>query len=426
MPRPDLLLHIGMTKTGSTAVQRVLAKHRARLAELGVCYPASPGAGGNHVMLPAFACEPPKHARFNPNDWGGILPEAAIARFQRAFAAEMSVLPSATRLVLLSAEQCSALLTTREEIARLHALLAPHGARIRVLVYLRRQDAHYASAWLEGLRAGASQPRRLPAGGPEVHPRYDYAGLLDRWASVFGSNAVVPRIYEAGSLVGGDVVADLLAAADIPLELREDDQDRRANASLDPSGIALLERMQPRLGALAGTLRVRFVEALGRALPGPGWKPPASEAAAFLARFDEVNEEVRRRWFPDRPRLFLEEPRDDAGASDPDPLGAAMALLTLMLQEGASREAALHARIAGLHRRASQPEDAARAWRAVLRSDPTHPAAHHALAEAALAEGDHRTAEAHLGRIEAAHPGHALAGRLRQKLRPAPPAPKPG
>jgi tetratricopeptide (TPR) repeat protein len=184
--------------------------------------------------------------------------------------------------------------------------------------------------------------------------------------------------------------------------------------------------MQPRLGALAGTLRVRFVEALGRALPGPGWKPPASEAAAFLARFDEVNEEVRRRWFPDRPRLFLEEPRDDAGASDPDPLGAAMALLTLMLQEGASREAALHARIAGLHRRASQPEEAARAWRAVLRSDPTHPAAHHALAEAALAEGDHRTAEAHLGRIEAAHPGHALAGRLRQKLRPAPPAPKPG
>jgi hypothetical protein len=414
-PRPNILLHIGMTKTGSTAVQRVLAKRRDALAAQGVCYPVSPGPGGNHVMVPAACCEPAKHARFNPNDWRGLSPADAVARFRRDFAAEMAALPEGTRLVLLSAEQCSALLTTAEEIGRLHALLAPHAARIRVLVYLRRQDAHFASAWVEGLRAGSDAPPAFPAGGPETQPRYDYAAMLARWEAAFGEGAVEPRIYERRDLKDGDVVSDLLAAAGIALDIPGDDPDRRANASLHPDAIALLRLMRPKLAALPGPLRVRFVEALGRALPGPGWRPPAAEAAAFLARFAAVNEAVRRRWFPARPALFTEAPADGP-AAEADPLSAALAMLSQDLQEAAAREAALQARIATLQSRLGVAEEEAKAWRAALRAAPDHPQAHHGLALLALAAGDRATAEAHLARLRAAHPAHTLTTRLARRL----------
>jgi hypothetical protein len=415
-----MLLHAGMTKTGTTSVQRILGKRRAALAAQGVCYPVSPGAT-NHVLLPAACCAPEKRRLFNPNDWQGLAPQAAIDRFRRDFAAEMDALPEATRLVLLSAEQCSALLTTAEELDRLRELLAPHAARIRVLIHLRRQDSHFASAWLEGLRAGSEAPPALPQAGPDRLPRYDYAAMLDRWAAAFGTDALLPRIYERASLAGGDVVEDLLNAAVIALEVPADDPDRQANASLDPGAIALLRLLQPRLRDLPGPLRVRVVEAIGRALPGRGWRPAAAEATAFLARFAAVNESARQRWFPGRPALFAETPADPP-AAEADPLDAACTLLLDEVQAGARREAALHARLGQLRRERGETQWATQAFRTALRCDADQPVAHVGLAELALAAGDRDSAAAHLARLREVAPTHPAVARLTKRLAAQAPA----
>jgi hypothetical protein len=408
------VLHIGMTKTGSTALQRVLAKRRPELAAMGVCFPVSPGRAGNHVMLPAAACEPAKHARFSPNDWDGLPPDAAVARFRRDFAREMATLPKATRLLLLSAEQCSALLTTEEEVARLRDLLAPHSSRIRVLVYLRRQDAHYASAWVEGLRAGNTTPMALPQAGPEALPRYDYAAMLDRWAAIFGERAVEPRIYEHASLAAATWWPMCCRRPASPSTCRPTIPTARANASLDPSAIALLQRMQPR----------------SRALPGPSasassrrWAAPCpaaagartDDAAAFLARFRGANEAVRRRWFPSRPALFAEAPAPPPRPPPPTPRTPRSTCSPRCW----SRAARARGRCSPASPRCSCARGVRRRRRILARRPPRRagPAeAHAGLAEQALAAGDRATAAAHLARLRSAHPSHAATLRLARRL----------
>jgi tetratricopeptide (TPR) repeat protein len=422
--KPDLILHIGQSKTGTSSIQRVLGARRAALARLGVCYPASPG-WANHGMLPASLVPLSRLGHFNPALWDGMGPEARLARFRQEFQAEMSGLPPGTRLVILSAEQCGGLLDTRALIGALRDLLAPHARCIRVVMYLRRQDQHAASGYTQALRIARVGPPMLPRHGPETLRHYDYARQLDDWASVFGEDAMLVRIFERSRLRNGDAVDDFLALCEVPLQVPPGDPDRQSNLSLTPGGIDLVRAMGERLKASPGGLTAssplwrRFTQAASDALPGQGWRPHPAEAAAFLARFEQVNEAVRRRWFPDQPSLF--EPLDPAEAAPPpgppaiDPqaaLEAACILLEQDLRAAAAREADQLAQIGALHARLGEAAQAMAAWRAAIRAVPDHPIAQQHLAGAAFRAGDRAAAEAHLAVLRGVHPGHAATAQV--------------
>jgi hypothetical protein len=266
----------------------------------------------------------------------------------------------------------------------------------------------------------------LPAKGPEALRAYDYAALLDLWARVFGEAAVQPRVFERESLLNGDVVDDFLAFCGVALDVPRDDPDRQSNLSLTPGGIALVRAMAEAMGGRpdgASVLWRRFVQQANEHLPGQGWRPDPGQAAAFLARFDAVNEAVRRRWFPDRPTLFAPPSAAPAAApAGPPPIDRAAALeaaCALILREttaAMTREAAQHVQIAKLRERLGETDGARAAWRAALRADPTHPQAQARLAEMALAAGDRAGAEAHQAVLQRAHPEHPLTQRVTRLL----------
>jgi tetratricopeptide (TPR) repeat protein len=426
VPRPDLILHIGQSKTGTSSIQRVLGARREALAKLGVCYPLSPG-WANHGLLPASLVAVGQLGHFHPNVWEGMPPEARLAKFRADFAAELAAMPADTRLLLISAEQMGGLLSTEERVTALRDLLAPHVGSMRVVMYLRRQDSHFASGYTQALRVGHVGPPLLPQAGPEQRRDYDYAAILDLWARVFGEEAVTPRIFEPDSLLNRDVVDDFLALCGIPLEVPKDDPDRQSNLSLTPGGIELVRAMAAMLGKeLKGSspLWRRFVQAANETLPGRGWKPDPADAAAFLARFAQVNEAVRQRWFPDRATLFtgLPDVAPATGARPAPPIdheAALEAACTLILREteaAMAREAALHTQIGRLRERLGEHEGARSAWRAAIRAEPTNPMAQQRLAEAALAAGDRAAAEAHLAVMQASHPDHPLTQRVARVL----------
>jgi hypothetical protein len=425
MPRPDLILHIGQSKTGTSSIQRVLGARREALAMLGVCYPLSPG-WANHGLLPASLVPVERLGHFNPAVWEGMAPAARLARFRTEFARELAAMPADTRLLLISAEQMAGLLDTAETLGALRDLLAPHVGAVRVVMYLRRQDSHFASGYTQALRVGHVSPPVLPAKGPEALRAYDYAALLDLWARVFGEAAVQPRVFERESLLNGDVVDDFLAFCGVALDVPRDDPDRQSNLSLTPGGIALVRAMAEAMGGRpdgASVLWRRFVQQANEHLPGQGWRPDPGQAAAFLARFDAVNEAVRRRWFPDRPTLFAPPSAAPAAApAGPPPIDRAAALeaaCALILREttaAMTREAAQHVQIAKLRERLGETDGARAAWRAALRADPTHPQAQARLAEMALAAGDRAGAEAHQAVLQRAHPEHPLTQRVTRLL----------
>ncbi|MBV1799400.1 hypothetical protein [Siccirubricoccus sp. G192] len=430
--RPELILHIGQSKTGTSSIQRCLGARREALLAEGVLYPRSPGAA-NHALLPASVLpaalvQAGRLRDFHPNVWEGVSPEARLARFRQDFAAEMAAMGPGVRRVILSAEQCAGLLVETEEIGRLHELLAPRFASMRVVVYLRRQDQHAASSYAQALRVAVLRPPGLPEGGLERLPGYDYARLLDRWAGVFGAESVTPRIFEPGSLLGGDVVEDFLALCGLALRIPKDDPARQSNLSIGPEGLALVRAMGSHLGqALPGGLSAgsplwrRFMQSVSEAMPGRGWRPAPEEAAGFMAGFAAVNEAVRGRWLPERSRLFSEDYGQAASAESAPPtteavLAAACALLAREITAAQAREAQQATQLGRLQEQAGKPAAARSSYQAALRAVPEHAAGHFFLALLDLAAGDRGAATAHLEVLRRAHPADPFTARLERRV----------
>ncbi len=345
-----LILHIGLSKTGSSSIQRVLAASREALAAQGVFMPQSPG-WANHALLPASLVNDPKILwGFHPATWEGLAPAVRLQRFRAAWAAEMAALPGWATRCVITAEQIGGLLRSDDEVARLADLLRPLFGSVQVVAYLRRQDLHAASAYSQWLRGGVLVEPGLPAGGPEAHPEYDYGGLLERFARVFGHTAVQPRIFDRAQLAGGDVVEDFLRLTGISLPAMAEAPTKNSNLGITLEGQALLLAAGRRMEAKApGTLWRdtpewrRLAESISEALPGRGWRPTRAEAAAFMARFAATNARARAQFRPDLPELFSMDfsdlPEKPVAAAADRLMPAALHVLAHEISNSAAREA---------------------------------------------------------------------------------------
>jgi hypothetical protein len=308
MPR-TCILHLGTTKTGSTSIQHALHGMREALPAQGVYYPDT-GNDVKHMMLAAaFASSQGTAAEFGAALWRGREPKTVIAEHIATFRAEMQALPPNIDRVILSAEQFSQYVRKSEDVARLHALLAAFFDRFIVVIYLRRQDAHFVSTHAELLRAGKPSRPDLGALHPFYH-NYDYRQLIGTWAAVFGDAAMRPRVFERLPGSSFDVVSDFLAISGITAPPGAPAASRERNQSMTLTGQRILQNVAEALRSGKGrdlasrTAWSQISRAVSQTLPGQGWQPTRADAAALMAKFADSNEEVRARWFPERPSLF--------------------------------------------------------------------------------------------------------------------------
>jgi hypothetical protein len=431
----ELLLHIGLSKTGSSSIQRVLAGGREALASQGVFYPRSPG-WENHSLLPASVIADPNALwDAHPGTWEGMKPAARIALFRDQFAAEMAAIPANATRCVMSAEQCGSMLVADEDVARLAELLRRWFDPIRIIVYLRRQDEHAASAYTQSLRTGILAPPGLPAGGPAELHQYDYGGLLDRWARAFGEKAIMARIFARDDLTGGDAVEDFLTLIGVTLPSLADNPDRLSNQSINLAGQELLRIAGRKFEGEAGggTWRDspawrRLTVSLTEAMPGRGWAPTRAEAAAFMARFRQTNERARARFFPDRKQLFsdaFDELPEAAPKLDQNAVAeAALAALIHETSMGAKRQAEAAMTQFRLHRRLGEKGPVRACLIRAVRFDPDLLIARLCLTEFFIEEGDLRLAREHAEAALRIAPQNPKAQRLDRMARGEVPVPK--
>jgi hypothetical protein len=185
-----LTLHVGVNKTGSSAIQTFLEQNRELLRAQGVVVPDeniedTPSVAGHHLWY------------FDRED-GSVADRTAelTAKVDAMFSCDevSQVVISAENLS--NSESCA--FKWFSEIARRHD--------VEVVVYLRRQDEFLLSSWQQWfLKAYPDLWTWLISC---VGVTADWRVVLERWQSVVGRQRIRARLYESGRLHNGDVVAD--------------------------------------------------------------------------------------------------------------------------------------------------------------------------------------------------------------------------
>ncbi|MHA6288688.1 hypothetical protein [Maricaulis sp. CAU 1757] len=305
------VIHIGTEKTGTTTIQDLIHQNRERLCEAGYVVPGILG-GTNHARLAAYAMSDggsrtDLHARF------GLVNPEQRERFDAAVEDDVAKLIAQCPedcTVLVSSEHLQSRLSTVEEVAKLKRLLDRHFDKVKIIVYLRRQDEVAVSLYSTRLKAG--NPNKAPIFPAAGAPYYDYAALVERWTRTFGRDAVDVRLFERDQWVGRDLAADFRVAAGID-GLDGLTRPARRNRSLSAFGLAYLtafnqhvpgrvdERLNPDRGDLIAILEANYA--------GEHRPVSAAKARAFYDSFKAGNDALRREFFPglERDSLFHED-----------------------------------------------------------------------------------------------------------------------
>lgn len=197
----ELLLHIGPPKTGTTALQHSMAQARRSLRRQGVLYPGKryshwrPSCAALGIAVTAHPADPPvPHEvweRFT--DRVGRRPDRAVVSSEQFADADPSL---AGRIV--------------EDLG------GP--SSVRVLVTLRPLSLILPSSWQQSLKSGAPKPlpgplrhaksrvvkpyddwlrETLDGGNSTFWRRFDYGGLVARWAQLVGEERVAVVVVDS-------------------------------------------------------------------------------------------------------------------------------------------------------------------------------------------------------------------------------------
>lgn len=293
----DIILHIGVEKTGTSSIQRFLRLNREMLKRNGILYSAEAG-GENHMALAAAAEADEKYDDLRI--MRGLNTPAKLrdfrARLSQALAAEAAA--SGCSTIVFSGEHCSSRLTAAAELDRLAAILGGIGGDIRVIVYLRRQDEFLCSSYSTDVKSGHSGAMRLPP--PQLREnRYNFEALLDRWCSVFGREQVICKRYDLSRFRDGDVVNDF--AETIGIDPDGYERPKRVNESLDVTTLEFLRLFNltvPRFrNEKPNKLRGNLIQVLQRFSDGPTPTLPKEQMTEFMEYFRASNANVARKYF---------------------------------------------------------------------------------------------------------------------------------
>jgi len=296
----DLVLHIGSGKTGTTSIQNFLHLNRERLAELGHLYPKSPGAK-RHLRLGLFV--KPDSELDGTIVWSRQRfsdPTAFRRSFRRKLFAEIN--DSGLSHVILSDEALYG--SSNEAIRRLRTFTDRNARRLRLVLYLRRQDDHLSSRYQQVVKTGevrrlAERTKRL-----DLSSTYDYHTRLSTWQRLVEPTEFVVRRFERDSFVDGSLFQDFLDAAGVDVRADDLEQVEPRNESLDAEAVEFLRLLNIHRveteGAEVGRIDNRkLIAPLSAGSTGPTLTLPEGMVGDFMALWEDSNRAVAREFLGD-------------------------------------------------------------------------------------------------------------------------------
>ncbi len=193
-----LYLHIGMPKTGTTAVQGFFETNQEVLKQYGISYPIMEQRetggykNGHFLSIRDYNRDLYKH------NWSIV--ESELKKYEKVLLSDETLFRTGGDV-----EEFWKIISERTEKA---------GADLKVIVYFRRQDDFFRSYYFQNIR---KRTRVLSLRESVLRewmymPHWNYYNYAQRIASVIGKENTIVRVYEKDQLKGGrgSTVDDIL------------------------------------------------------------------------------------------------------------------------------------------------------------------------------------------------------------------------
>lgn len=221
----QLIFHIGNIKTGTSSLQRFFSDNIEQLQHVGAVYPLTKDVNSRMGYFMLQYC----NAVVQKSDIEQRLPDKDenFSRIQDALANDARVLLSdenffSTCLPTIPGEDIhdysGRKRATWQALADVFTILGIN--KVRIVLYLRRQDYALASSWRQITSAGDN---RLSLAELNAFPlqvwRHDYASLIKMMLEELGRTCEVTldvRKFSRKEFDGGDIYHDFCAATHIP------------------------------------------------------------------------------------------------------------------------------------------------------------------------------------------------------------------
>jgi len=196
-----IYLHIGLRKTGTTALQQFLFFNRHALKTHGILYPktgASNHGGGHHPLANAFN-------HITKGQYG--------AKFSvEEYLEQLKNESKGYKTIIISSEIFSVFQGKIEQLTFSMKKLANN---IKIIIYLRRHDS-----FLQSLYSSYVKARKYPKSIDDFiseEKTVDFHELCSQYSSYFGKENLIVKAYEKEQLIENDIISDFFNILNIDL-----------------------------------------------------------------------------------------------------------------------------------------------------------------------------------------------------------------
>ena len=310
-------LCIGTMKTGTSAIQKFMRKNKTELDKQGYCYPRC-NVSKRNIMY--------RNANFlihKPYAGEELTAEEA---FEKGML-KMQQLAQKYENIVLSDEliwHYSGKIKyfwhkTRERFENI-------GCKVKVVVYLRRQDELVQSLWNQNVKSNERWQTSFEQFIEEKKFRYfplDYYKKLTQIANIMGKENVIVRVYERGQFEDGDLIADFTKTLGIQLNDQFKMLDSAINLSLKGNFLEIKRMIN---GVPAYREKTDFLQnTLLTACSEKDKIVPIEKTSlfkyedqvAFQSKYDKSNEKVAREFLGREDGILFYDPIKELPYYDP-------------------------------------------------------------------------------------------------------------
>ena len=236
--KPNLILHIGTEKTGTTSLQKLFALNRTTLSSQSIYIPTLFGSIRHRRAEYAFECSSREDGFSMRN--GLYRKHRKKRRFKSAIKDQwrQKVSEHNNCTWIISSEHFQSRLTSKKEIISLWSFLSELYDNITIIAYLRDPVQAAISSLSTAVRSGIATDLTLVPGGMYDNA-CDHKSFLSLWLSVIPRHHFVVRLYDHSQFLGGDLFFDFFSAAGLDYSLLLD-YPPRCNQSLSYPALRLL------------------------------------------------------------------------------------------------------------------------------------------------------------------------------------------